>query len=125
MLKFFLIFIFTVFGVCFADTISYSKLSLRTIENDLANCPQKRPRLNVSCSELKKMAERINDLAIQLQFDRQGYGKAILCAQEKLAAQQELLLKNQEDKHLAAEIANNKQEINERLVVVKWLESPR
>lgn len=114
-----------VFGACFANTVPYSKLSLRIIENDLANCPQKQPRLGVSCVELRKVAKRINDLAIQLQIDRQGYGKDILCAQEKLAAQQELIAKNLGNKQLAAEIANNRREIDERLTVVKWLESPR
>lgn len=114
-----------VFGACFANTVPYAKLSLQIIENDLTSCPQKQPRLGVSCAELRKIARRINDLAIQLQIDRQGYGKDILFAQEKLAAQQELLAKNLEDKQLAAEIANNRREINERLIVVKWLESPR
>ena len=116
---------------CLVSTISsaaevdFAKLNPIKIEQDLANCPQKAPQSNLSCDELKTFAERINDYAIQLQVDRQGYGKAILAAQEKLATQQELLAKNKQDKELSKEVAANQQEINERLLLIRWLESPR
>lgn len=125
MIRFFLFLFVLSSGTCFAKAINYSQLTPQIIENDLANCPQKSPKLNVTCSDLKQIAERINDLAIQLQVDRQGYGKAILAAEEKLALQQELLAKNQGDSKIVAEIDLNQQEINERLAIVKWLESPR
>ena len=119
----FSLFLFTSTG--FAGTVDYSKLSPQQIETDLASCPQHQPHFNLSCEQLRQIAERINDLAIQLQINRQGYGQAILAAQEKLAQQEELLDKHKDDIQLISEIAVNKQEINERLTIVKWLESPR
>lgn len=120
-----LIFVLCICSVSFAADVDYSKLNPVKIEQDLASCPDKIPQTKLSCAELKKLAVRINDLAIQLQIDRQGYGKAILASQEKLAKQQELFEKKQNDKKLSQEIAANKQEITERLLLIKWLESPR
>lgn len=117
--------VFFVISASFAADIDYSKLSPLKIEQNLANCPNKAPDLNLSCDELKTFAARINDFAIQMQVDRQGYGKAILASQEKLAEQQQLLSKNKDNKQLYTEIASNQQEINERLLLIRWLESPR
>lgn len=125
MVRFFLFSLFLFTGVSLAGDIDYSKLNPLQIERDLASCPQNQPHFNISCEQLRHIAERINDLAIQLQINRQGYGQAILAAQEKLAKQEELLNKNGSDPQLISEIAANKQEINERLTIVKWLESPR
>jgi hypothetical protein len=116
---------FFVLSVTFAADIDYSKLSPLKIEQDLANCPDRAPNINLSCEELKTFASRINDFAIQMQVDRQGYGKAILASQEKLAKQQELLAKNTNNEELNMEIASSQQEINERLLLIRWLESPR
>lgn len=116
---------FFVISGSFAADIDYSKLSPVNIKQDLANCPNKAPHIKLSCDELKTFASRINDLAIQMQVDRQGYGKAILASQEKLAQQQRLLAKNKDNKQLYTEIASNQQEINERLLLIRWLESPR
>lgn len=107
------------------QSIDYSKLSPLAIEQDLANCPNQSPHINLSCDELKIFAARINDFAIQMQVDRQGYGKAILASQERLAEQKQLLAKNQNNKQLNMEMASNLQEINERLLLIRWLESPR
>jgi hypothetical protein len=60
-----------------------------------------------------------------MQVDRQGYGKVILASQEKLAEQKQLLAKNKDNKQLYMEMASNQQEINERLLLIRWLESPR
>lgn len=125
MIRLFLFSLFLFASSSYADAVDYSKLSPQQIEADLASCPQHQPHFNLSCDQLRQVAERINDLAIQLQLNRQGYGQAILAAQEKLAQQEELLNKNQDNVQLISEIAANKQEINERLTIVKWLESPR
>ncbi len=124
-MKYIIFLVFLVSTATFASQVDYSKLSPVMIERDLANCPKQAPHINFTCVELKTFAERINDFAIQLQIDRQGYGKAILASQEKLAKQKELLAKNKDDKQLSQEIAANQQEINERLLLIKWLESPR
>lgn len=112
-------------GLIFASQIDYTKLTPTIVEKDLANCPENKPHVDFSCVELQSFAKRINDFAMQLQTDRLGYGRAILASQEKLAKQEELLAKNKYDRQLSQEIAANKQEINERLLIVKWLESPR
>ncbi len=125
MSRYLIILLIFIGAASFAANVDYSKLNPVKIEQDLANCPNKSPRVKLSCAELKTFAERINDLAIQLQVDRQGYGKAILASQEKLAKQQELLVKNKDNRQLSQEIAANQQEINERLLLIKWLESPR
>lgn len=125
MSRYIIILMLLIGSACLAAEIDYSNLNPVKIEQDLAACPNKSPEINLSCAELRKFAERINSLAMQMQTDRQGFGKSILESQEKLAQQKELFAKNQNDKNLANEIAINQQDIQERLLLIKWLESPR
>lgn len=125
MRKFIFLIVLSISKLGFAADVDYAKINPLTIKQDLANCPQHTPHNNFSCAELHAFAERINDLAIQLQLDRQGFGRAILASQEQLAKQEEEFAKNSNDKQLSQAIAANQREINERLLLIKWLESPR
>ncbi|MDF1756907.1 MAG: hypothetical protein P1U74_01220 [Legionellaceae bacterium] len=107
----------------FAEDANFYKMNPQKIQKELTSCPKK--HLNgVSCDELNGIASHINDLAISLQLDPQGYGITILKMQEKLAKMIDLENKQQNDVELLAEINKNQQDINERLAIIKWLESP-
>lgn len=110
-------------GFCFAADLDYYKMNPQKIEKALLDCTNKNS-FNKNCYELKNVAQHINNLAIELQLDPQGYGLAILKMQEKLGEQMLLQNNTKANPELLAAIDKNKQEISKRLTVIKWLESP-
>ena len=90
--------------VCDAHDLTYYRLHPDLVQNAMEGCPEKNPS-DVTCDQLKKTALRINKLSYQLRSDPQGYGKKILSLQEQSNA-------------------DNKEELQDYLAIVKWLESP-
>lgn len=96
-------------AVSMAHTERYYNLHPDALQKAMAACPQKQPR-DISCEQLKAIALRVNNLAYQLRLNPQEYGKEILALQEAIAKQENKI---------------NKRDLEERLAIVKWLESPK
>lgn len=108
---------------CATQDENYYRKNPQALQQAVKNCPNKSSS-EVSCEQLMKLAENINELAYQLQINPQGFGKKILTLQENLAKQQADLQDNPNQPELRKMIEQNKQQLVERLAVVKWLESP-
>ena len=89
-----------------AHDLNFYKVHPKLLQEVIKACPAKNPP-DVSCEQLKNAALRINELSYQLRSDPQGYGKKILSLQEHVN-----------------DLNDNKQELQEYLAIVKWLESP-
>ena len=108
---------------CSAHDEHYYSLHPDALQQALKQCPGQQPK-HVSCEQLKTVALHVNDLANQLRANPQDYGKQILALQETVAKQETALQQNAKQPDLDAELNNNKQQLKERLAIVKWLESP-
>lgn len=73
---------------------------------------------------MNQLAKQMNELAYQLQYNPQGFGQQILLLQETIAQQEAALKLNQAMPETKSSLAKNKQNLKQRLAVVKWLESP-
>lgn len=96
--------------VSYADDTLFYKLNPRKLEKAIASCQDVQ---SSRCIKLKEIALRINDLAYELRLDPQAFGQKILLLQETIA--------NPESSTV---LVQTKDELQERLAVVKWLESP-
>lgn len=94
----------------------------KKLHEALNACPEQKGAM--SCAELRKIATRLDTLAYQLQASPQGFGAKILALQEEIAKQEKELKDNKQSPELKASIEQNKQDLAQYLVIVKWLESP-
>ena len=78
----------------------------------------------MTCLQIDGIATRMNDLAHQLQYNPQGFGAKILTLQQIIPNQQMELKRNATNLKLKANIEQNKHDLVDHLLVVKWLESP-
>lgn len=90
----------------------YYRLHPNVLQKELEPCFHSQKN-DSHCQDLKRIAERVNALADELRFDPQAYGKKILALQEMVARPL-----------AAAELNDNQRQLEARLAVVKWLESP-
>jgi anti-sigma factor ChrR (cupin superfamily) len=93
------------------------------LQQAIKSCPEQQPQ-GMTCNQIQEIAGRMNSLAYQLQQSPQGFGNKILALQETLAAQEQKLKTDANNKELQASIAQSKHDLDEYLAVVKWLESP-
>ncbi len=108
---------------CSAHDEHYYSLHPDTLQQALKNCPDQQPK-GASCEQLKVVAVRVNELVYQLRENPQDYGKQILALQETVAKQEHALKQNAKQPELDETLSKNKQQLKERLAIVKWLESP-
>lgn len=108
---------------CAAHDEHYYSSHPQLLQKAIENCPEKSPA-NISCEQLKTVAMRVNDLAYELRSNPQGYGQKILALQTEVAKQESSLRENPDRPELRSSLAQNKQQLQECLSVVKWLESP-
>lgn len=125
MKKFYLIAVlsFGLFGCANHDEqyyVSHPKALLKAMKH----CPA-RSDVAISCDQLKDIALRVNQLAYDLRTDRLAYGEQILALQEKRHQYEVELAARPQDVHLQQQLTALNRSLNERLFVVKWLESPR
>lgn len=99
-------------SIAASHTERYYNLHPRVLQQVIAGCPNKQPR-DLNCDQLRLVASRVNELAYQLRLNPQNYGKEILALQQQIAKQAQ---------HQPT--VDQKHEIEERLAIVKWLESP-
>jgi hypothetical protein len=104
-----------------AHDVSYYKLHPKVLQQALNACPKQTTSLD--CEQLKKIASDTNILVYELRMDPQGYGQKILALQEKVAVLEAELTKTKSQEAQSV-LKQNKQQLSERLAVVKWLESP-
>ncbi len=87
-------------------------------------CPAKHPA-SISCEQLNRCAARVNVLMSELHYDRQGFGQHILRLQEDMDKLKLSFKTTYDQNEIQASIDKNNMQLNERLAIVKWLESPR
>lgn len=92
------------------------------LQTTLKQCPEQSPG-KISCDELKKVAVDVNRMAYALQSNPQGFGDKIIELQSILS-QKKIELAKSNTPQLQQEIDSMKQELANRLAIVKWLESP-
>lgn len=102
---------------------AYYRQNPQQLQQAVQNCSNQQST-HVSCERLAKIAQDVNELAYQLQINPQSFGKTILQLQQTLAQQQAELKANPNQAELKTEIEKNKQQLAQRLAIVKWLESP-
>jgi len=106
----------------YAHDATYYSLHPKALQKAIEHCPSTTD--NVSCSQLSAIAAHINESAYELRVNPQGYGKTILSLQELIAKQESALREDATQKGLQSSLSENKQHLQERLTIVKWLESP-
>lgn len=119
----FLLFFSISLAACKTQDEAYYRRNPQALERALQNCPRNHPP-NVNCEQLVAIAIEVNELVYQLQANPQIFGKKILALQEQLAKQQANLQLNPNQPALEQEIGQIKQQLGQRLAIVKWLESP-
>ncbi len=110
-------------GLCLAYDANYYAMNPKEMQDALAACPAK-PPAQVSCEQLNQMATHVNDLVLELRLDPQAFGRNILAMQETIAKQVALSNTQPVSPELQAELTRNQQALRERLIIIKWLESP-
>lgn len=106
-------------AACTAQDEHYYRTNPQDLDKAIKSCPAQPPP-QLSCEQLAAIASSVNALAYQLQVNPQGFGKQILSLQEALAKQEA----QPPQSKLSAAIIKNKQQLDEYLAVVRWLESP-
>lgn len=101
----------------------YFSLHPKALQTAIEQCPSKPPS-KVSCEELQIIAMRVSQFANELRMSPQGFGQSILRLQEAIAKQENDLTKNGAQPELKDMHKKNQQELQERLAVANWLESP-
>lgn len=108
---------------CAAHDGYYYSLHPKILQKALQECPKKQSS-GIDCDQLKDIALRINESAYQLRLDPQAYGKKILFLQQTIAQQESALQEKSNQPDLQSSLKENKQNLQERMAIVKWLESP-
>ncbi|WP_133131257.1 hypothetical protein [Legionella yabuuchiae] len=124
MLRSLFLILFSVWLVaCSAHDEQYYSTHPQDLQRALNNCPKDSPK-QVSCRTLEMIANRINKYALELRTSPQGFGQEILALQEKIAQQEKALSQTRDQPDLKHALQENKIELEQRLAVVRWLESP-
>ncbi|KTD21571.1 hypothetical protein [Legionella londiniensis] len=110
-------------SACTADEVHYYSTNPKALQKALDKCPDESPR-HISCKKLESIAQQLKEYAFELRTSPQAFGKKILNLQETIARQEQALLHNTNQPQLKAQLQKNKEELQIRLAVVKWLESP-
>lgn len=96
-----------------AHDANYYKNNPNKLEEAITSCSVSRTN-GLNCDELKKIALRVNELSYEIRVSPQGFGQKILMLEEAILSP----MAQQSD------ISSAREELQERLAIVKWLESP-
>ena len=94
------------------------------LHQKLQQCNSNASAQGLSCKTLRAIADRMQILAYELQQSPQGFGKKILALQEKIADQEFKLKKEANQKGLQEELEKDKEQLMQRIALVKQFESP-
>ncbi len=103
---------------------AYYRSNMAALQKVINKCPENHPA-ELTCDQLQKIALRANALADELRFDPQGFGQKILALQETMSQDQASLEMNHHQPALQESVELHQTQLNERLLIVKWLESPK
>lgn len=117
-----MLFVFTC-TACSTHDERYYSLHPKALQSAMTQCPEHALGA-LSCDQLKTIALRINQLAYLLREDQQGYGKKIISLQESRDVQVKQVHDNPNQPELKKALDETLRHLEERLAVVKWLESP-
>lgn len=108
---------------CSKHDATYYATHPTALEQAMARCPMASLG-ELDCDQLKKIALRMNELAYQLRLNQQQYGQQIIALQEQKNTYDMQLKKNPNQPDIERDLKALNQNIEERLFIVKWLESP-
>lgn len=108
---------------CVTHNERYYRLHPKALQLAIKECPKKQPG-DISCEQLQTIVAQVNALAYQLRLNPQEYGNDILRLQETIAKQALGLGNASNQQELQSSLVEKRQQLEERLAVVKWLESP-
>lgn len=115
LIKFIFVFIIsTQLVACGKKNENYYWHHPESLQKALNLCPGTQPK-EISCEDLQRIARKLNDYSYELRKNPQEFGGEILKLQQKIGKKSKL----------NENTASLKNELQERLAVVKWLESPR
>ena len=90
----------------------------------LSDCPSKHPQ-DIDCDTLSSIQQSMFTLARELQKNPQDFGKSIIVLQEKISTIKSQLKNKPNDESLGKTLIESQKELDQRMAVVRWLESPR
>lgn len=101
-------------SACSKQDMAYYQRHPQAVFLALQTCTTEDPKSHVSCHQLETLAQTFRKWVAELQTNPQNFGQKIIklqvnCARESLSE---------------GEQQNCRQELDMRLAVVKWLESP-
>ena len=108
---------------CAAYDASYYHRHPAALQDAMKQCPDSPPK-GFTCVELQMITQQTNALAFELQTDPQQFGQKILALQEAIAKVELQLEAKPNDASLTTFLNQSNEQLLERLVIVKWLESP-
>lgn len=103
---------------------AFYRLHPGELQKAIEYCPAQHPK-GISCEQLAHCARRANELISELHASPQGFGHNILALQEDMDKLRSSLKASADQIEIQTSIDKNKEQLNERLAIVKWLESPR
>ena len=124
MIKYIFLLIASFWGAAFAaQDAHYYSVHPVELQKALTQCSTNKS-IKLSCEQLKEIAAKVNKLAYQLRLDPQEFGKQILLLQENIAKLESSLKDTSPSPELMPLLIESHRHLNERLAIVKWLESP-
>lgn len=108
---------------CQTQDEHYYRYHPQALKEQLQQCPQ-HTSSPLTCARLQDIAVELNELANELRQDPQVFGQRILSLQETIAKQRRLLSQTTDQSTIQASIQQNEQQLDTRIAVVRWLESP-
>lgn len=106
-----------------AQDVSYYRVHPIELQSVLKQCSDN-PKTDETCKQLQLIAQQFNEQAYELQSNPQQFGQVILHLQETIAKATIELEKTPSKSEIATFIAENTAQLQQRLAVVRWLESP-
>lgn len=121
----YLVILFITLGLtaCSEKNEQYYRSNPNELQTAMKGCPTVQPE-GMNCKQIEALANRMNTLAYELQFNPQEFGNKILDIQQKIAKQKLDLAIDGKNEKLQADLKKNEHDLADYLAVVKWLESP-
>jgi hypothetical protein len=108
---------------CSGHDEHYFLVNPKALNEALEKCPNDHP-YNITCTQLDAIAEDVNKLSYALQSNPQEFGQQILLLQTQLADLNAKLRTKMHQPDVEATIKSVTLQLDMRLAIVKWLESP-
>lgn len=106
-----------------AKDVSYYRVHPVELQLVLKACSDS-PKLDEKCNDLQIIAQQLNAQAYELQSNPQQFGQTILHLQEMIAKATIELENTPSKSEIRTFLEENTAQLQQRLAVVKWLESP-